>query len=47
MSRWVLISTLIMHRALLFSMKPMPPMSAASWKTKYRDPFDCVAHIVP
>ena len=28
-SRWVLISTLIMQSALLSSMKPMPPMSAA------------------
>jgi hypothetical protein len=27
---WVLVSTDSMHSALLFSMKPMPPMSAAS-----------------
>ena len=30
---WVLVSTVSMHSALLFSMKPMPPMSAASMKT--------------
>ena len=29
MRRWVFIRTLSMHRALLFSMKPIPPMSAA------------------
>ena len=28
---WVFVNTLSMHSALLFSMKPIPPMSAASW----------------
>ena len=33
MSMCVLANTLNMQSALLFSIKPMPPMSAASWKT--------------
>src|SRR5580658_10073522 len=33
MSMCVLASTLNMQRALLFSIKPMPPISAANWNT--------------
>ena len=37
---WVLSSTDSMHSALLFSMKPMPPMSAARLNTL---PMSCAA----